>query len=99
MDLDKQILTIASIMGESKKKPKAKKAAPPKHVWSQDEELLAIQLYQSKASLTEIKKAIAETKIKLPSMRKKIQNIQFLDTGVGLENVSPITKQLWEKHK
>ena len=70
-----------------------------RYMWTIQDELLAIQLYQENATIELIKEKIKDTPIKLESMKMKLSNIKFLDTGEGLENCSQSLKTLWEKHK
>jgi hypothetical protein len=99
--MQNQIDAIQKILGKKKdeknhdgrKNPKSVK----RHTWTIAEELLAIKLYKEKSDKKEIREAIKDTKVKLNSMLLKLQNLRFLDTGVGLENVSEMTRTLWEK--
>lgn len=68
-----------------------------RHVWSIEEENLAIDLYLDNACENTIKIEVEKTELKLSSMKMKLMNIKFLDTGEGLANVSELTKNLWEK--
>ncbi len=69
-----------------------------RHVWTLIEEELALKLYLNKATDSEIESAVEGTVLKLSSMKMKLQNIAFIATGIGLENVSNLTKQVFESH-
>jgi len=102
MEIENQVQSIAAILGKKTKRKnhtsnrKVSKVTP-RHVWSIAEEKLAISLYYNEANEDEIKLAIESTELKLSSMKMKISNIRYLDTGEGLANVSELTKTLFEK--
>lgn len=100
--MEDQISSIQRILGTNKKKKVQRKRTNPdaeRYIWTVQDELLAIELYIKKATDIDIQLAIYGTSIKLTSMRMKLQNIAFIDTGVGLENVSALTVSLWEESK
>jgi hypothetical protein len=103
MNIEQQIGFISQILGPKKGEKNHNGKKTPKnverHAWSIQDEMLAIDLYKRNASETEVLNAIKDTEIKLSSMRMKIKNIEFLDTGKGLNNVSETTKALWDKLK
>lgn len=105
MNTQEQISAIQAILGTKSKSKSSSKATKSsiknldRHTWSISEERLAISLYKSNASLGEVKLAIEGTSLKLGSMKMKINNIRFLDIGEGLENVSSLTRQLWEEQR
>ena len=92
MENDKQIAAIASILGKKKNEKNHDGRRNPKsvqrHVWSIQDEQLAISLYKKNATESEIIEAIKDSPIKLNSMKMKIENVRFLATGNGLENCS-----------
>jgi len=92
---------IARILGPKKgeKNHAGRKNAKAvdRHIWSIEDENLAIKLYREKAEESEILKAIKDTKIKISSMKMKLSNLRYLDTGEGLANVSETTRILWGK--
>jgi len=101
MEIANQVNIIGNILGKRKTKNHTGRKNAEKvdrYVWSIEDELLAIKLYKQSATKEEISLAITNTKIKLSSMLMKISNIKYLDTGIGLENVSDTTKTLFEKY-
>lgn len=95
---EEQISAIEKILGKQKKKNhngrlKARKV--DRYLWTIQDEQLAIELYQKNASNEDIKEAIKGTDIKYNSMKMKIKNVEFLDTGKGLENSSESLKILY----
>jgi len=94
---------IARILGPKKgeKNHAGRKHAKSvqRHEWSVQDETLAINLYKRNATEEEVLLAIKDTGIKLSSMNMKLGNIKYLDTGIGLANVSETTKALWNKLK
>lgn len=68
-----------------------------RYLWTVQDEMLAIDLYRKNATEEEIKEGIKGTAIKLSSMKMKISNLRYLDTGDGLANVSETTRILWGK--
>tara|TARA_R100000951_G_scaffold101420_1_gene92977 strand:- start:39821 stop:40036 length:216 start_codon:yes stop_codon:yes gene_type:complete len=64
-----------------------------------DEEL-ALNLYINKTtSDRQVLEAIKGTPLKFESMKMKISNIRFLDTGFGLKNAPNQTKKLFKEYK
>jgi hypothetical protein len=92
---------IARILGPKKgeKNHNGRKntKAVDRHIWSIANENLAIQLYRNRAEESEILEAIKGTELKLSSMKMKLSNLRYLDTGEGLANVSETTRILWGK--
>ena len=70
-----------------------------RYVFTMDDELLAIDLYKKGSSDAEIREAIKDTDIKYTSMKMKISNIRYLDTGDGLANISETTRTLFNQTK
>ena len=102
MGAAKQIDIISNILGKSKKKNSNNKITSKKtnrHIWTIEEENICLDLYFKNASIAQIKEAIKDTDLKYNSVLMKLENIKFLDTGEGLENVSSLTKQLFELRK
>lgn len=96
-----QILKIQQILAKNvsgKKFVRKATKVSDRHIWTLSEEELALNLYLNKASESQIEVAVEGTAIKLSSMKMKLQNIAFIDTGVGLENVSNLTKQVYESY-
>ena len=90
---ESELEVIAKIMGNSKKST----IKVHRHVWTVEEENLALDLYFSGAKDGEIAIAVKKTELKLSSMKMKLGNIKFLDTGDGLTNVSTLTRTLYNK--
>jgi len=102
MDSDKQnqLDAIQNILGNSTSKNHTGRKNPKgvdRYEWRIKDEELAVNLYYSDATECDIKLAIKETDIKLSSMKMKIKNIQFLDTGEGLKNVSETTRSIFNR--
>lgn len=92
-----QIDIISSILG--KKKAATRTNPVDRHVWSIEEENLVLDLYFSKSNEKEIVAAIEKTELKLSSVKMKLMNIQYLDTGLGLSRVSGLTTRLFEQRR
>jgi hypothetical protein len=100
LDNATQINIIQNILGKSKtKNHNGRKVAKktPRRVWSVADELLAIDLYKTKADEAQIKAACEMSGIKYSSMKMKLSNLEFLNSGNGLENVAETTKILFNK--
>lgn len=101
MTSQEQILKIQQILGTKTKKSRVLGETIKnidRHVWTLAEEELALKLYLNKSSESEIEIAVEGTALKLSSMKMKIQNIAFVATGFGLENVSSLTRQVYESY-
>ena len=103
MSSETQLEAIERIMGTSKgtKNHIGRKNAKQvdRHVWTINEELSVIDLYKTKPTDNEILEFSKGTELKLSSIKMKLSNIRYLDTGEGLKNVAETTKQLWKKAK
>ena len=84
-------------MGNAKSGTGIRTSRVNRHVWTVEEEELALDLYFAKATQAKVEIETSKTVLKLQSMKMKIMNIQYLDTGVGLANVSSLTKSLYQK--
>jgi hypothetical protein len=97
-----ELESIQRILGKNKQKNhvgRINSKQVNRHVWSIEEEKLVMELYKNKSSEQEIIEKIKDTKLKLSSVKMKLQNIRYLDIGEGLENVSEVTKSLFNKVK
>ena len=100
--METEIEKIQRILG--KKKGRKKRVVETtrgcdRHVWTISEEKLALMLYNTRASEEQVKAAVENTALKLTSMKMKLQNIAYLDTGEGLSNVSSLTRRLFEESR
>ena len=93
-----QIDTIQNILNKNSK-IKRTTTKLNRHVWTVQEEKLALKLYKSNASAETIASEVSNTDFKLSSMQMKLENIKYLDTGTGLANVSSLTRQIFNNNK
>lgn len=100
-NINEQLTTIDQILGKKKGEKNHVGRKNPKqvdrYIWKISDEMLAIYLYKKNATDKEIKETIDNTEIKFNSMKMKISNVRFLDTGEGLKNCSESLKTLWGK--
>lgn len=96
---DEQINIIQNILGKGKKNYSKNVSKTKRHVWSIEEENIAFDLYKNKANLEEIENTVKNMDVSFNSMNMKIQNIQFLDIGIGLENCGETTRRIFDLRK
>ena len=100
--IETQLEAIARILGPKKGTKNHDGRKNPKqvdrHVWTIKEELSVIDLYKQKPTDNDIIEFSKTSELKLSSIKMKLSNIRYLDTGEGLKNVSETTKTLWEKN-
>lgn len=90
-----QIDAIQNILGKAAKSKITKSV--DRHVWTIAEENLVMDLYFGKSGEKEINEVVEKTELKYTSVKMKLQNIQFLDKGVGLERVSTLTRSIYNQ--
>ena len=95
-----QMDIIANILG-TKSKPRTFTRKGTKnsnrHVWTAEEEISVINLYKTNPTASEVEGFAKNSVLKVASIKMKLENIRFVDTGIGLENVSSLTRRLWDE--
>ena len=98
MNKQKQLDSILNILGTKINKNHSGRKINKmvdRHIWTIQEELDVIELYNYNPNEQDILDFVETSELKLTSVKMKLLNIKYLDTGEGLKNVSNLTRDLF----